>query len=297
MKNQPLVSIITINFRDASVTCALLDSLVQHDYRNIEVIVVDNGSLEDKTEQFQEHYPTVKVVVSKENRGFAGGNNLGIRAATGDYLFFVNNDTEFEDGLIQNCLDAFTSPDIGVIAPKIRYFNYPDIIQYAGFTEVNPLTARNQTIGKNEKDTGQYEERREVPYAHGAAMMLKREVVEKAGEMPDLYFLYYEELDWCVQIRKAGYKIMYEPSAVILHKESMSVGKMSTLKTFYLTRNRILFMRRTAKWYHLLLFSLFFGFITFPRWVVTYTLKKEWGHLKAFVRASLWNIGIGKASF
>ncbi|MCH2082277.1 MAG: glycosyltransferase family 2 protein [Saprospiraceae bacterium] len=297
MKNPALVSIITINFRDASITCALLDSLAHHDYPNIEVIIVDNGSLEDKTEQFQRHYPTVNVLISKENRGFAGGNNLGIQAAKGDFLFFVNNDTIFEDGLIQNCLDAFTTPDIGVIAPKIRYFNYPDIIQYAGFTEVNPLTARGFTIGDKEKDLGQYDERKEVPYAHGAAMMLKREVVEKIGEMPDLYFLYYEELDWCVQIRRLGYKIMFEPSAVILHKESMSVGKMSALKTFYLTRNRILFMRRTAKWYHLVLFSLFFILVTFPRWVITYLLKREWDHLKAFVRASLWNIGIGKASF
>jgi len=297
LKNHALVSIITVNFRDASITCALLDSLVHHDYPNIEVIIVDNGSLEDKTEQFLQHFPTAKVIISKENRGFAGGNNLGMQVATGDYLFFVNNDTIFEDGLIQNCLDAFTTPDIGVIAPKIKYFAYPNIIQYAGFTEVNPLTARNFTIGNKEKDNGQYDERKEVPYAHGAAMLLKREVVEKIGEMPDIYFLYYEELDWCVQIRRSGYKIMFEPTAVILHKESMSVGKMSALKTFYLTRNRILFMRRTAKWHHLILFSIFFSLITFPRWVVTYIIKKEWSHLKAFIRASLWNIGIGKASF
>ncbi|MCI5083699.1 MAG: glycosyltransferase family 2 protein [Saprospiraceae bacterium] len=297
MKEKPLVSIITINFRQAEVTCALLDSINDHDYPNLEVIVVDNGSLKDETATFRSHFTEVKVIVSQENRGFAGGNNLGIAAATGDYLFFVNNDTEFPAGLVQTCIDSFDEAHIGVVAPKIRYFDHPDTIQYAGFTEVNPLTARNQTIGKNEKDQGQHDESAMMPYAHGAAMMVKRSVVEQAGMMPEDYFLYYEELDWCVQIRKAGFKIKYEPKAVILHKESMSVGKMSTLKTYYQTRNRILFMRRTASAGHLTLFTLFFTFVTLPRWIITYSLKGEWSHLQAFMRAILWNLGIGKPAY
>ena len=289
-QNKPLVSIITINFRDAATTSALLDSITKQSYSNIQVIVVDNGSLEEVSETFKAHYSEVEVIVSKENRGFAGGNNLGIQAAKGDYLFFVNNDTVFTPDLIEQSLAAFTTDEIGVVAPKIYYFDQPEIIQYAGFTPINPLTARNQTIGKDEKEEGQHDVSNETPYAHGAAMMLRRSVVEQVGAMPEDYFLYYEEMDWCVQIRNAGYKIIYAPKAMIYHKESIAVGKMSPLKTYYLTRNRILFMRRNASRLSWILFILFFSFVTFPRWVLQYTLKREWGHLRAFIRAVAWHV-------
>lgn len=294
MNKHPLVSIITINFREASVSIALLDSIRKNSYKNLEVILVDNGSLEDNTAVFKAHFPTVKVIISKKNLGFAGGNNLGMRKATGDYLFFVNNDTVFTDGLIENLLKRFASPKVGAVGPKIHYFDHPGIIQFAGFTSVSPITGRNQTIGEKEVDNGQYNTAAEMPYIHGAAMMLSREAIDRVGGMPENYFLYYEELDWCAQIRKAGYTIFYEPAALIYHKESMAVNKLSHLKVYYLTRNRILFMRRNAAPLHLLAFTLFFSLVTFPRWVCQYSLSGSFGELKAFVKAVLWNIGLSR---
>lgn len=292
MNNKPLVSIITINFRDADVTCALLDSIRMHDYQPVEVLVVDNGSLQDCSQQFQAHYPDVKVIISKKNLGFAGGNNLGIQEAKGKYLFFVNNDTVFTEGLIENLIKRFNTPKVGAVGPKIHYFDQPGTIQFAGFTAVNPITGRNKTIGERERDQGQYDTAVEMPYIHGAAMMLSKEVIEEVGGMPEAYFLYYEELDWCQQIRRAGYRIYYEPTALIYHKESMAVSKLSHLKIYYLTRNRILFMRRNATAFQLIPFILFFSFITCPKWVIQYALTGSFGALKAFLKAVCWNLGL-----
>ena len=285
MKN-PLVSVITVNYKQAAITCALLDSIDENTYKNLEVIVVDNGSEKDCTADFQKHYPSVKVLKSAENLGFAGGNNLGIKAAKGNYIFLVNNDTEWTDGLVEALLKRFESDaTIGVVSPKIRYHHTPDMIQFAGFTEINPLTGRNETIGKNEKDMGQHDTPYPTPYAHGAAMMLKREVLQKAGLMPENYFLYYEELDWCHQIKQAGYALWYEPTGLIYHKESASVGKLSTLKLYYLTRNRLLFMRRNIKGWRLGLFLSYFFSIIFPAKSLFFLIKGEWTSFLTFQKA------------
>ena len=284
---KPRVSIITVNYRQAAVTCALLDSLAANSYReHLEIIVVDNGALEDSTALFKQHHPSVKVIVSPENLGFAGGNNLGIRAATGDFLFLVNNDTVFTDGLVENTVRRFvTNPQIGAVSPKIRYFYTPQYIQYAGFTEINILTGRNKTIGKNEQDNGQHDTARPTPYAHGAAMMLRREVIDRVGFMPEEYFLYYEELDWCAQMRRAGFTIWYEPSGVIYHKESASVGKMSALKMRYQTRNRLLFMRRNQSQAAFIFFLCYFFSVTVPINSVRLLLSKQRSLFLTFIQS------------
>ena len=111
------------------------------------------------------------------------------------------------------------------------------------------ITLRNKSIGFGEQDNGQYDTPHPTPYAHGAAMMVKREIIEKVGMMPECYFLYYEELDWSMMIRRAGYEIWYEPACTFFHKESQTTGQMSPLKTYFITRNRLLFARRNAQKY------------------------------------------------
>jgi GT2 family glycosyltransferase len=188
------------------------------------------------------------VVRSKENLGFAGGNNLGIKASHGCYLFFVNNDTEFLEGQwnrTEKLIERLESSErIGMVCPKIRFAWDNNPIQFAGYTPLSRITMRNRSIGFGEEDRGQYDTAHPTPYAHGAAMMVKREVVEKAGMMPECFFLYYEELDWSMMIRRSGYDIWYEPACTIYHKESRSTGQNSPLKVYYITRNRFLFAMR-----------------------------------------------------
>lgn len=240
------VSIITINYNGLKDTCELLDTLPLED-DSIEVIVVDNASKEDEVTQIEQRYPQVKVIRSKENLGFAGGNNLGIQASHGRYLFFINNDTLLRpqtSDLRPLTTRLESSPKIGAVCPKIKFSWGENLIQYAGYTPLSKITMRNHSIGFGEADCGQYATPHPTPYAHGAAMMVKREVIEKAGLMPECFFLYYEELDWSMMIRRAGYEIWYEPACTIYHKESQSTGQSSPLKSYYMTRNRLLFAKR-----------------------------------------------------
>ena len=248
-------SIITINYNGLKDTCELIESLPLED-KSIEVIVVDNASKEDEASIIASRYPQVKVISSEQNLGFAGGNNLGIKAARGKFLFFINNDTilrcKKEDGRCKLFFQPLTdrlesSPEIGMVCPKIRFAweNHP--IQFAGYTPLSRYTMRNHSIGFGETDKGQYDTAHPTPYAHGAAMMVKREVLEKVGLMPECYFLYYEELDWSMMFTRAGYSIWYEPACTIYHKESQATGQNSPLKTYYLTRNRLLFVKRNIQ--------------------------------------------------
>jgi len=196
---------------------------------------------------------------------------------------------------INAILSAFDEPSIGVVSPLICY--YPtsaqevedDIIQYAGATNVNPLTGRNTILGEKQPNRSQYYQSKPTFYAHGAAMMVKRSVLENAGLMSENFFLYYEELDWCERIRNAGYTILFEPKATIYHKESVSVGKTNPLKTYYLTRNRVLFMAKNRSRMEYLCFVLFLFLVTIPKNVLVYCLNRDWAHLSAFVRAIKWN--------
>ena len=252
------LSIITVNYNGLKDTCELMDTLPLDD-TSLEVIVVDNASKDDEASIIAQRYPQVKVIRSEKNLGFAGGNNLGIKAAQGKYLFFINNDTllykkvEGEGWKVKG--DMFrplinrleSSPKIGAVCPKIRFTWADSPIQFAGYTPLSTITMRNRSIGFGEKEQGLYNTPHPTPYAHGAAMMVKHEAIEKAGMMPEKYFLYYEELDWSVMIRRAGYEIWYEPASTIFHKESQSTGQHSPLRTYYITRNRLMFVSRNVQ--------------------------------------------------
>ena len=221
MFKQPLVSVITLNWNTPLVTCELLFSInKQNTYKNIEVIIVDNASEEDPTQLFLSVFPSAKIIRNTKNLGFSGGNNVGIAAASGDYLFIINNDTEFTPGLIESLLEVFEKrEDAGIVCPKFHYYHNKGVIEYAGYKPVNIFTGRNGMIGAGEKDNGQYNALCKTCYAHGGAMMVSKKAIEKVGLMPELFFLYYEELDWSVKFRKQGYNIYFQPEALIYHKE------------------------------------------------------------------------------
>lgn len=282
----PDISIITINYNGMPDTMEMVNSIPSCAL-DIEVIVVDNGSKEGEAEKLQKALPVgVKLIRSDKNLGFAGGNNLGIDAARGKYLFFVNNDTLFEDFDFVKLIETFDRDDkIGAVCPKIRFSWGERLIQYAGYTKLNPITVRNKAFGCGEKDNGQWDTPIETPYMHGAAVMVRKEVIEKAGKMPECYFLYYEELDWSMMIRKAGFTIWTCPKCQIFHKESRTTGQASPLRTYYLTRNRILFVKRNApastKWLALAYLYL----LVAPRDIIKAIIKGKKDILKAILKA------------
>ena len=287
----PLVSIITLTWNLTEITCDFLRSVKEHNtYKKIEIIVVDNGSKEDPSGALKAIYPDVHVILNGKNLGFTGGNNVGIRAAKGDYLFIVNNDTEFTPGLIEGLLEVFEKyPDAGMASPKFHYFFHKGTIEYAGYNTVNIFTGRNGMVGCGEKDEGQYNKIKITNYAHGGAMMTSRKVIQEVGVLPEQFFLYYEELDWSEQIKRRGYKIYYQPKSLIYHKESMTTGKSSPLKTFYLTRNRILFMRRNMSLLNFIIFLAYFACFTIPKNTATFLFKGQNQHLRSFWRGIMWH--------
>ena len=297
MSQFPLVSIVTVNYNQSAATCDMLESLYASGYPNLEVWVVDNASPSDTPEIIHKRFPQVFFIQSEKNLGFAGGNNLALRQAKGDFIYLINNDTIVPENHIHHLVSALTdNQETGVVCPKIKLFDDPDIIMFAGFTPMSSLTIRNKIIGFAEKDHGQHDQRRQSAYAHGAAMMVKREVIETVGLMNEEYFLYYEEVDWSSRIRKAGYSIWYIPDTFILHKESLSTGKDSPLKSFYMNRNRALFVLWNMTGWKKAISMLYQVCIAIPKNVLVCGFRGQFANMKATAHAWIEVIyfGLGK---
>ncbi len=278
---EKLISIITINYNNRSDTFRFLRSIDKLGPDNIEVIVVDNGSKEKIAPVLKTYFSHVKVVRSERNLGFAGGNNLGLNMAKGDFIYFVNNDTIF----LEDHFDALASrlidhPEIGAISPQLIY---PDgRIQFQGRSKIHPVTGRSKDLSFDCKGL--------VPtaYIHGGAVMIKRKTLDKAGPMPEHYFLYYEELAWAEQIKKVGYKLFTDLDHEIVHDESSTTSRISNLKTYFMTRNRLLFMRNYAK-SAFLPFLLYFMVISIPKNLLRHLKNKDFSNLKAFMAGTFWH--------
>ena len=283
MQNECRLSIITINYNGLKDTSELIESIPFSN--NLEVIVVDNASKQDEASIIAERYPYVKIIRNSKNLGFAGGNNLGIKEAKGKYILLINNDTYFKEFKIDTLIEQLESSDkIGIVCPKLRFAWGNNPIQFAGYTYLSPITVRNQAIGFGEEDHGQYDTAHRIPYAHGAAMLIKREAIDKVGLMPECFFLYYEELDWSMMFTRAGYDIWYDPACTVYHKESQTTGQNSPLRTYYITRNRLLLVKRNYKGINKYLSYIYLIGIVAPRDIIKFTLQGRLDLVKAVYR-------------
>lgn len=289
MRELPLVSIITVNYNGTEITDQFLNSLLQISYKNIEVFVVDNAS-KVLPDELKIKYPFIKLIKSKTNVGFAAGNNLGMRAAKGKYFFLLNNDTEVAPNFLEPIVELMeTNENIGIASSKLLYYSKPNTIQYAGHSGINVYTGRGFVVGYLNANSEKYNTSYKTELAHGAAMMISRKALNKIGLMAELFFLYYEEIDFCERVKQAGFEIWYCGHSVVYHKESMSTGKSSPLKTYYLTRNRLIYSRRNTKAFQHYACVLFFLFISFPKGVLELFFKGEFTLLSAFTRGVIWH--------
>lgn len=275
MDKLPLVSFITITYNGFNDTCELIESLQTHVKSvSYEIIVVDNASKNNEARTIGDKYPFVTAIRSEKNLGFSGGNNLGIRQARGEYIFLINNDTYVIDDKLSQLVDRLkANKNIAALSPKLKYAEPPFLVQFAGFTPLTSVTLRNSTIGSGESDETLYNTALPTPYLHGAALMIKREVIDRVGMMPEIFFLYYEELDWCTHITKAGYELWYDPAWCVYHKESRSTGNESPLKICYMTRNRLLYAWRNLEFPNKYLSIIYLILVANAKSVLTYLLK------------------------
>lgn len=294
-----LTSIITVNFHQTEVTIALLESINKfYTAKNVEVIIVDNGAEKNQELVFQPYFDHITYIQSKENLGFAGGNNLGIKQAKGDFIFLLNNDTEIPAGCIETMRKELNSNEkIGLLSPLLLYFDRKDLIQYAGFTPLNYLTGRNANIGELDENLGQYDDKSyETGFCHGAAVMCRKADLLEAGLMDENYFLYYEELDWCEKFKRIGKQIWFTGKTHVYHKESVSVGKASPIKIFFLTRNRMLFIRKNTGWVNTVLFSIYYTLIACPKTALKFISTKQRHLAKWVIKGLFWNYTHAKNS-
>lgn len=290
-KNFPLVSIITVNYDQPDVTCEMIDSLNRITYPNFEVIVVDNNSPGQSPEIIKRKHPNVVLIENPINYGFAAGNNFGIMAAKGKYILLLNNDTVVDRHFLEPLVEKLEQhPQIGAVSPKIRYYHTPDTIQYAGYTPIHYRTMRNFAIGYKEIDRGQHDQDRETAYGHGAALMVPMKIIREIGMMSYIFFLYYEEADWCARIKNAGYQIWFVHNSLVMHKESVTTGKLSGLKIYYLNRNRLVFMRRNIFGKDFFIGILYQLFISIPKNSLKYLIRGKLKEFYAYFRAICWNI-------
>ena len=281
---EKMVSIITINYNGFEDTCELIDSLSENETYPYELIVVDNASEINEAEKLQDIYPKIRVIRSDRNLGFAGGNNLGYRYASGFYILYMNNDMIVKAPFLKSLIDRLDDSCVGLVSPKIKYSYAPDIIQYAGYTAMTSITIRNQLIGMGEKDMGQYNQARKTAFAHGACMLTTKTIIEKVGKMTEVYFLFYEELDWSLQVRQ------YEPAATVFHKESMTIKRGTPMRCYYLTRSRLLFARRNNRWMLGLISCLYQLILVLPKNVLYYSLHLKWQMVTAVWRGTIHGI-------
>ena len=277
-----MVSIITINYNGYNDTCELIDSLYKNETVDFEVIVIDNASKDNEAVKLAERYPQIKAIRSEVNLGFAGGNNLGYDNASGDYILFMNNDMIVTGPFIEPLIRRFESSDsIGLLSPKIKYYYAPDTIQYAGFTGFSKFALRTHLIGEKCKDDGNFDNADVTASTHGACMFTSRGLMDKVGKMTDIYFLFYEEHDWSMRFREAGYQIWYESKSCVYHKESMTIKRGTPSRLYYLSRARAIFTRRNTRGFNKFVSCAYLLSFSLPKQILEFSLKGQWPMAKS----------------
>ena len=282
-----MVSIITVNYNGWKDTCDLIASLKQFETYPYEVIVVDNASCGDDVKQIRLAYPDVIVLSSERNLGFAGGNNLGYQYAKGDYIFFLNNDMVVKEPMLAPMVAKLKNDDYAGVSPCIIYLYKPERIQYYGYKDMTSITLKHTTESFDFTRRDCFLQPKETEVLHGGAMMVRRDVIIKVGVMTEIYFLFYEEFDWSRRLREAGYKLFYEPTSVVYHKESMTIKPQTPIREYYLTRSRMIYARRNCKGWRKLLSCFYQCFAVLPKKTLSYACKRRFDLILAVWKGTL----------
>jgi Predicted glycosyltransferases len=228
-----LISVIVLNYNGKGFLNSCLSSLASQTYSDFEVIVVDNGSRDGSPEYIEENYPWVRLAKNDENLGFAGGTNVGIRAAKGEFIITLNNDSRADSRFIEELIKPMADPEVGVCAAKMLF---PDgRINSAGICISRSGAAWDR--GMFEPDRGQYEFVEEVFGACAGAALYRREMLDEIGLFDEDFFLYLEDVDLAFRARLAGWKCLYVPGARVIHHHGGTAGVGSDLAVYYGNRN------------------------------------------------------------
>jgi GT2 family glycosyltransferase len=246
--NEPLIYIVLLNYNSYNDTIECVESLKKIEYKNYKIIIVDNKSTNDSERILSETVGmNCKVIQSGFNGGFASGNNIGIEYAiknNAQYVLLLNNDTLVESDFLGKMVETFNIDDkIGIVGNQINYFSEKNKIWFGGGQiKWDRFSGAHQNYGKI--DIGD-KRVREIDFMTGCCMLIKAEIFQNVGLLPDEYFLYLEDLDFCIAVADKGYKIMYNPNSKIYHKVSAATGgEESAFSVKWGNRNRIILMNK-----------------------------------------------------
>ena len=241
----PHVGIVVINWKRPDYTVACLRSLGALDYPSYQIVVVDNGSENGTPGLIRDRFPAVKVIENGRNLGFAGGNNIGIDhllQSGADYVLLLNDDTEVAPDLVRILVQVAESDRrIGIVGPKIYYYDQPDVIWSAGGAVDRFGQARHLRI--DEHEDGSPRTVRDVDYVTGCAMLVRRKLIERVGPLDERFFAYFEETEWCARARRVGFRVVYVSQARMWHKLKAETRGHSRLYQYLMARNRLLYLK------------------------------------------------------
>lgn len=289
MPPQPLVSVIILHFRHPAVSADCLAQVLAQDHDRLEVWLVDNASGEELDSLPGLEDPRVRLLRADSNLGFAAGNNLAMRQASGDFVVLINNDVILPSNWISAMIRAWPGSNWGLLSSVIVKFGSDNVLQYAGYTPVSAFTGRNRVLGAGQTWVAK-DKVEPTAYAQGSAMMVSRAALDAAGLLPERYFLYYEELDWSERVRRAGFQVGVYHGVAAPHYGSLTLGKDSPDRWYYYHRGRLIFQRSWLAPWQKPVFLLYYLFIASPKELLMHSLQKKWGHLAAWAQALGWHL-------
>jgi GT2 family glycosyltransferase len=241
-QDQPILSIVIVNFNGFTYLKKSVSSLLRSTYSSYQIIIVDNASSDESVLRFQKEFgedlKKIQILSLTRNYGFSIANNIGAKKAKGKYILFLNNDTEIEPSCLDRLVTLMESDAlIGVAQPKIRLVNRRDTLDCAG-AFFNPI-GYSYVRGEFEEDHGQYNLLDEISYAKGAAMIVRKTVWTDLGGFDPLFFVYFEETDFCWRVWLSGYKVVFVPSALVFHVGGATTSLVNNTFEFQSFRNRI----------------------------------------------------------
>ncbi|MCB0207981.1 MAG: glycosyltransferase [Anaerolineae bacterium] len=243
----PLVTIIILVYNGQDYLPACLESIARLTYPNFETIAVDNASTDGSVALIRQYYPHIQLIQNPRNLGFGGGNNVGLKAAQGDVMVLLNQDTVVDTRWLTELVNTIQNdPTIGIAGCKI-YNADGQTLQHAGaYLLPNALSGH---VGRDEPDHGQYDQLHDVEYVTGAALAVTRQVIDYCGLLdPGYYPAYYEEADLCFSARRMGFRVIYVPSATVVHHETVSSGGISSAYLYRYHKNRLRFVIKNFNW-------------------------------------------------
>jgi GT2 family glycosyltransferase len=269
----PLVTVVIVsrNRKNDNIEC--IQSVLDSEYLQLEIILVDNGSRDGTVEAVREKFPSIHVFENKENLGLAEARNIGQRFAKGEYVLFLDSDTAIDPKMISELAFVMTNPRIAFSSPKMYSYLEPSRVWYAGAL-FSLISGRALNLGGLDVDVGQFEEMLTTSHAP-TAFMVKKDIADKLGGHDNLFFMSYADADFCIRAWKAGFLGVYVPKAVLYHKthrhdasDSLrALGMSAPARAYYYARNKVIFMKRHTSRAGFLVFMAIF----FPAYQVVYT--------------------------